>query len=72
MIMFGVASEKFSQSGLSISDRYCDRLVDVYLDPTNNDPEARADYRRRVCGKQRRQTVEARTGNYFFDNGVLV
>ena len=64
--------EKFSMSGLSISDRECSKLTDVYYHPQNNDPKCRSEYLKRFCGKGRRQTIEPRMGNYFMDYGVLV
>lgn len=72
MILYRRRSEKFSTSGLSISDLECMKWTDVYVDPRNNDPTNRSDYRRRVCGMQRRQTVEPKTGNYWMEYGVLV
>jgi hypothetical protein len=72
MILFRSRSEKFSTSGLSLSDLECLKYTDIYIDPKNNNQEARDDYRRRVCGKQRRQTVDSRTGNYWMENGTLV
>ena len=65
-------SERFSTGGLAISDDYCTKLADVYTGPGNNDPEARDEYRRRVCGKKRRNTIDFTTGNYMTDYGVLV
>lgn len=72
LVMCRPGSEKFSTSGLSISDRECMKLADVYSHPRCNDPECRSDYRRRICGMQRRQTVEPSMGNYWNEYGVLV
>lgn len=64
--------ENFSTSGLAISDRYCAKLAQVYHKPMLQDEEARADYENRICGKERRCTIDNQTGNYFTQNGVLV
>ena len=64
--------ENFSASGLAISDEYCDKLAQVYLDPSNKDPAFRAEYEQRLCGNVRRRTIDHKTGNYYTVNGVLV
>ena len=64
--------ENFSTSGLAISNDYCNKLVDVYYDPTDADAKRRADYRERICGMQRRNTIDMETGNYYTQNGILV
>ena len=64
--------ENFSIRGLAISDRYCNKLADVYHKPMLQDQEARDDYKNRICGRERRCTVDNQTGNYFTQNGVLV
>ena len=64
--------ENFSTSGLAISDRYCTKLADVYHRPMLQDQEARDDYKNRICGRERRCTIDEQTGNYFTQNGVLV
>jgi hypothetical protein len=64
--------ESFSQSGLTIDDDYCHKLSSVYVDPKNNDPVARKNYDDRICGKQRRYTIDDRFGNYFTMNGMLI
>lgn len=66
------AKEKFSQSGLSLSDADCMKLAEVYYRPTMKDPECRSEYNGRICGKQRRSTIDYRTGNYFTENGHLI
>lgn len=65
-------TEKFSTSGLAISDRYCDKLVSTYYRPKVTRPKCRDNYGRRVCGKQRRHTIDFKTGNYYTHNGMLV
>ena len=64
--------EGFSKSGLAISDPLCLQLADVYYKPSDGNPETRDDYRRRICGKVRRNTVDFGTGNYFTEDGELV
>lgn len=61
--------ENFSTSGLSVSDRYCNKLVSVYYRPTPTNTSMYADP---VCGAQRRNTVEFHAGNYETVNGVLL
>jgi len=72
MIMCMSDKEKFSQSGLAISDRYCQKLADVYYNPKTTDVNSRFNYRKRICGKQRRNTIDNRMGNYYTDYGILV
>lgn len=64
--------ERFSSSGLAISDRYCTRLADVYYHPQVKCPTCRDNYLERICGKKRRHTVDEKTGNYFTQYGKLV
>ena len=64
--------ENFSTSGLAISDQDCDKLASVYYNPRISDPECRQNAHQRICGRQRRSTVDTATGNYFYDNGVLI
>lgn len=64
--------ENFSKSGLSISDRKCLELADVYYRPTDNNPVNRNLYRREICSPQRRESVNFPTGNYFTEHGELV
>jgi len=64
--------ELFSDSGLAISDRYCQKLTDVYYQPNINCPECRAEYTKNICGHKRRHTITDRNGNYFYDYGVRV
>jgi len=64
--------EKFSQSGFAISDRDCKKLADVYYKPKVQDPKCRYDYEQRICGKQRRRTIDPQTGNYFTYYGQLI
>jgi hypothetical protein len=64
--------EPFSTSGLTISDRYCTKLADVYHRPEVNCPHCRDCYRKKICGKCRRHTINFNTGNYFTEGGELV
>jgi hypothetical protein len=64
--------ENFSKSGMSISDRKCMELADVYYKPTDNNPKNRNQYRREICSPLRRKTVNFPTGNYFTEHGELV
>lgn len=64
--------EKFSASGMAVSDEYCRKLADVYYRPKIRDIECRDDYFERICGKKRRNTIDFRTGNYFTQSGILV
>lgn len=72
VILFSTKNEKFSDSGLAISDRYCQKLADVYYEPQVDCPECRSKFTENICGHKRRNTVTDRNGNYFFDYGVLV
>jgi len=65
-------SESFSDSGLAISNDYCRQLTDVYYRPGVNDPKCRKNYRKRICGKQRRSSIDPWTGNYFTYYGQLL
>jgi len=64
--------ENFSSSGLAVSDAYCEQLADVYAYPRITDIDRRHDFRRRICGPVRRNTVDYRTGNYLTINRQLV
>jgi len=64
--------ETFSTSGLTISDRYCTKLADVYHKPMLVDEEMRDDYKNRICGPSRRVMIDNQTGNYYTQNGILV
>lgn len=64
--------ETFSSSGLAVSDRYCQQLADVYYMPRETSADCRHNYRKRICGHPRRNTVDFNTGNYFTENGQLV
>ena len=70
--IFYSVREGFSSSGLTISDEYCTKLADVYVDAGNRNPDFREDYKKRVCGHNRRNTIDHITGNYFTENGVLI
>nr|QBK88745.1 MAG: hypothetical protein LCMiAC01_04270 [Mimivirus LCMiAC01] len=62
--------EKFSTSGLAISDRYCEMLGEIYMDPSVTDLEYK--YMNKLCGARRRKTIDFKTGNYYTINGMLV
>jgi hypothetical protein len=72
LYLFLTIREKFSTSGLAISDDYCNKLADVYHMPMLQDQEARDDYKQRICGRSRRYTVDSQTGNYYTENGTLI
>ena len=68
MYLFVPKQEKFSISGLNMSDRYCDKLSTVYYKPRfgknlGND---------KICGRVRRDSIGYDTGNYFTEGGQLV
>ena len=62
--------EPFTDSGLPMSNDYCTRLADVYYRP--DDPNHRDNYRNRICGEIRRETVDQPTGNYYTVNGQII
>ena len=64
--------ENFSTSGLTISDDYCSKLTNIYLDPHNNDQQYRHAFSEKVCGNKRRHMIYPKTGNYYTENGVLI
>lgn len=64
--------EKFSSSGLAISNDYCDRLAYSYWRPPINDPTIREAARVNICDKRRRQTIHRPTGNYYTVDGALL
>lgn len=70
--LFAVTRETFSTSGLAISDDYCRKLNDVYVDPQNKNPAFRKNAAMRICGQQRRHMVDDKFGNYFTMNGMLI
>ncbi|AYV82368.1 MAG: hypothetical protein Homavirus38_2 [Homavirus sp.] len=72
VILYNPANEQFSTSGLAISDADCQKLVDVYYRPNDHSPVCRDDYTRRICGYQRRNTVDPQTGNYYTSYGQLL
>ena len=72
IILFGKTNEYFSSSGLSISNRYCQQLADVYYRPEIKSPDCRNEYRNRICGKIRRDTIDYSTGNYERLDGVML
>ena len=58
--------EKFSTSGLPMSDIDCEKLATVYGYPHN------AENINKICGIQRRKNVYNNTGNYYTINGKLL
>lgn len=71
-ILFNKSKEYFSSSGLSISDRYCQQLADVYYRPKDRRPDCRKEYKNRICGSMRRNTIDYNTGNYERLDGVVI
>lgn len=61
-----ITSEKFSTSGLPMSDIDCEKLATVYGYPRT--PENL----NKICGMQRRKNVYNNTGNYYTINGKLL
>jgi len=72
VFLFMTFKEGFSSSGMTISDIDCMKLADVYYDPMINDPDYRIDARKRICGCQRRNTIDFGTGNFYTHNGSLL
>ncbi len=72
MYLCAPRAESFSDSGLAISDRYCEMLANAYYRPEIDDATCRSDYVRKVCGYDRRNTIEDRRGNYYTEGGVLI
>lgn len=71
LVFWGVNREPFAESGLTISDEYCHKLMDIYYNPryTGIGDE---DYRSRLCGRLRRYVIDPPTGNYYAQNGVYI
>ena len=63
MYSFWPFFERFSTSGLGISDRYCDKLGTIYQ---------KGDNMERICGYKRRNIIDYSTGNYYTEGGILV
>tara|TARA_Y100000780_G_scaffold232552_1_gene265899 strand:+ start:11071 stop:11337 length:267 start_codon:yes stop_codon:yes gene_type:complete len=61
--------ENFSESGLNMSDRYCNNLVDGYYNPQDQNPQNRMFYRKRICSPLRRMAIDGATGNYYTNHG---
>jgi hypothetical protein len=57
-------TESFAKSGLSISDRDCNKMMHIY------GPEG--DMSKQFCEKHRRETIDFPSSNYLTRNGVLV
>jgi hypothetical protein len=64
--------EMFSSSGLSMSNRYCNRLTDIYFRPDVADAELRESAHNRICGCGRRNSIDREVGNYYTVDGVLI
>ena len=64
--------EKFSLSGLSISDEHCDKLADIYYKPCVSNPVCRDVGKKKICSYDRRHNINWDTGNYYTDYGMLV
>jgi len=63
--------EKFSSSGLGMSNVYCNKLAYTYHQPKNDDMKCRMKHMDRICGGVRRDTVHKPTGNYYTVGGLL-
>lgn len=72
LCMLLTMNEKFSSSGLTISDDYCRKMADVYYKPKDMSLKNRDLYNKLICDDVRRELIEDKTGNYFTVNGVLV
>ena len=60
--------EKFTDSGLNMSDRRCMEMVGYYK-PYDNNPENRVNYENRICSPLRKKIIDEQTGNYFNSYG---
>ena len=72
LILFSPRSEYFSSSGLSISNKECDRLADVYYRPRVHSKSCRQNFKNRICGQVRRDHLDYATGNYETNNSGLL
>lgn len=70
--LFSPQMEKFSASGLAVSDQYCTKLANTYYRPKTSGPFCRDVYTDRICGRRRRNRVNYDTGNYFTQGDILV
>ena len=68
---FAPKQEKFSTSGLNMSDRYCEKLGTVYYKPRMGHQYKKNNVDK-ICGRDRRNTIGYDTGNYFTEGGQLV
>lgn len=59
--------EPFSSSGLSMSDRYCNKLVYIYGSGSDYD-----DMKVKYCQQPRRDTIDFPSGNYYTQFGRLI
>jgi len=71
LLFWGAAREPFAESGLTMSDEYCHKLMDIYYDPRHTNIE-NEEYRSRLCGRIRRYVIDPPTGNYYSRNGVFI
>lgn len=71
LFLYASVKENFSVSGMTISDDYCAKISDVYYNPSGG-LGCQDSNRARICGRQRREGIDPRTGNYYVENGVLI
>lgn len=72
LCMFMTVKERFSTSGLAISDDDCDRLAEIYYRPFDNNDFRRSIYAKSLCGRTRRNSIDGLNGNYYTVNGMLI
>jgi hypothetical protein len=72
VVLFWPSTEKFSSSGLAVSDKYCVKLADVYYRPQDRNPMCRKEYPSRLCAKPGKFIIDDQTGNYYTSNNVLI
>ena len=70
MYFFYPSREQFSDSGLNMSDAYCEKLGAVYYKPRCQHDETTC--MNKICGAKRRFSINHDTGNYFTEGGQLV
>jgi len=66
-IFFISIKESFSSSGLSMSNEYCNKLVDIYYNPMH-----RKKANNKICDCCRKYMIDYETGNYFTENNYLI
>lgn len=67
LIYTKMMKEKFSSSGMSLSDEECKKLAEVYNRPDIEGQTCRDNYEKRICGKDRKGMIDRETGNYHRD-----